>query len=420
MKFSIITPTHSLKNIPFLLELYLSIKQQSYNNWEWILVTNGEFTPEHMPELIKEDKQTFIYHLNNVENRNIGFTKNKSFSLATGDILVEVDHDDIITPDCLEKLFDAFQNEEIGFVYSNDAIYHMQNKFVPYDPGYGWTYRMAKWRDQDLYVMNSFAPSSHSLSFIWYSPDHVRAWRKSLYEKIGGHNVDMGVCDDHELLVRTYLNTKMYRIDDPLYIYRVTGDNTSIDHRNAEIQIKTREVFNKYALALAEKDARDNNLLLVDLGGGINGRHGYTTIDKNNADIICDLNEGIPLPDNSVGVLNASHILEHLKDPIKSMAEIHRVLVHGGWAFIEVPSTDGRGAFQDPTHISFWNENSFLYYTDSYLAQFIRNKTIRFSKFRCETFYPNEWLKNLNVLVTVAWLVAIKDDSKRFPGVWKI
>jgi len=420
MKFSIITPTHSIKNIPFLLELYISIKKQSYNNWEWILVTNGEFTPEHIPEQIKENTQIFIHHLTNVENRNIGFTKNKSFSFATGDILVEVDHDDIITPDCLEKLFHAFQDEEIGFVYSNDAIYHMQNKFVPYDPGYGWTYRMAKWRDQNLYVMNSFAPSSHSLSFIWYSPDHIRAWRKTLYEKIGGHNVDMGVCDDHELLVRTYLNTKMYRIDDPLYIYRVTGDNTSIDHRNAEIQIKTREVFNKYALALAEKDARDNNLLLVDLGGGINGRQGYTTIDKNNADIICDLNEGIPLPDNSVGVLNASHILEHLKDPIKSMAEIHRVLVHGGWAFIEVPSTDGRGAFQDPTHISFWNENSFLYYTDSYLAQFIRNKTIRFSKFRCETFYPNEWLKNLNVLVTVAWLVAIKDDSKRFPGVWKI
>ena len=28
------------------------------------------------------------------------------------------------------------------------------------------------------------------------------------------------------------------------------------------------------------------------------------------------------------------------------------------------PSTDGRGAFQDPTHVSFYNENSFWYFTD--------------------------------------------------------
>ncbi len=30
---------------------------------------------------------------------------------------------------------------------------------------------------------------------------------------------------------------------------------------------------------------------------------------------------------------------------------------------ILVPSTDGRGAFQDPTHVSFWNINSFMYYS---------------------------------------------------------
>ena len=28
------------------------------------------------------------------------------------------------------------------------------------------------------------------------------------------------------------------------------------------------------------------------------------------------------------------------------------------------PSTDGRGAYQDPTHVAFYNENSFWYYTN--------------------------------------------------------
>jgi hypothetical protein len=30
---------------------------------------------------------------------------------------------------------------------------------------------------------------------------------------------------------------------------------------------------------------------------------------------------------------------------------------------ILVPSTDGRGAFQDPTHVSFWNANTFAYFS---------------------------------------------------------
>jgi hypothetical protein len=38
------------------------------------------------------------------------------------------------------------------------------------------------------------------------------------------------------------------------------------------------------------------------------------------------------------------------------------VLTHLGKLDILVPSTDGRGAFQDPTHVSFWNINSFYYY----------------------------------------------------------
>lgn len=419
MKFSIITPTHSIKNLPFLLELYDSIKNQIYSNWEWILVLNGELELHHIPEFLFQDDKVKIYKLDDDKNKKIGYVKNKAGQFATGDFLVEVDHDDLITIDCLQELLAAFEDESIGFVYSNDAIYHMEDKFVPYNPSYGWTYKIAKWNNKDLIAMDSFEPSSQSLAFIWYSPDHIRAWRKSVYDSIGGYNPDMNVCEDHELLVRTYLNTKFKKIDKPLYIYRITGDNTSINHRNAEIQHKTKEVFNIYAYALAERDAREKNLLMVDLGGGINARPGYITIDMVDADIIADLNEGIPLPDNSVGVLNASHILEHLKDPIKSMREIHRVLVHGGWAFIEVPSTDGRGAFQDPTHVSYWNENSFLYYTEKEVAKYIRNKDIRFSKFRCETYFPNEWMRSINACVVSAWLVAIKSD-KRFPGLWNI
>jgi SAM-dependent methyltransferase len=211
----------------------------------------------------------------------------------------------------------------------------------------------------------------------------------------------------------------MHHINEVLYIYRVTGDNTWLE-RNQAIQTKTVELSHQYARALAEKDAKDKGLMMIDIGGGLNPYPEYTTVDlRENSDYVCDLNDGIPLPDNSVGVLNASHILEHLHDKTKIMGEIHRVLAHGGWAFIEIPSTDGRGAFQDPTHVSYWNENSFLYYTDAYLAQFIDNTTIRFQEFRKDTYYPNDWMKNLQVLVTSAWLVAVK-DGPRLPHLLKI
>jgi glycosyltransferase involved in cell wall biosynthesis len=408
MKLSIITPSH--RQQPYLDELYDSITKQTHAEWEWILYLNGTLTKNQLSQKIVKDGRVKIFE-DRENNTNIGYVKNKAFSLGTGDVLVEVDHDDILTPNCLEELVKAFEeNPDCGFVYSDDAIYHMENKFIPYSPVYGWTYRNFDWYGKTLIAMNSFKPSSQSLSYIWYSPDHVRAWRRDVYHKIGGHNVELSICDDHELMIRTYLETKFYHIPKVLYIYRITGDNSFLE-RNEAIQIKTKELHNQYAQLLAEKDSDDRGLLKIDLGGGLFPREGYTTIDQEDGDITCDLNDGIPLEDNSVGVINASHVIEHLKDPIKTMREIHRVLAHGGWAFIEVPSTEGNGAWCDPTHVSFWNEDSFPYYTNKTKAQFIRNKDIRFSNFRLET----NWWTGTKIAVVNTHLVALK-EGPRYPG----
>ena len=408
MKFSIITPSH--KHQPYIEELYISIVNQSYKNWEWILYLNGKFKKDQLSADIINDERVKIF-TDYDGNNNIGYVKNKAFSLGTGDVLVEMDHDDILTNDCLEELKKAFEsNPDCGFVYSDNATYHMENNFVPYDPTSGWTYREYDWNGKKLISMNSFEPSSHSVSYIWYAPDHVRAWRKEVYEEIGGHNADLAICDDHELMIRTYLNTKFYHIPKVLYIYRITGDNSFLE-RNEAIQIKTKELHNQYAQLLAERDADLNGLLKVDIGGGLFPRKGYVTVDLQDADIIGDLNDCIPLEDNSVGVINASHVIEHLRDPIKTMREIHRVLAHGGWAFIEVPSTEGNGAWCDPTHVSFWNEDSFPYYTNKNKAVFIRNKDIRFMSLRLET----NWWSGTKIAVVNTHLVALK-DGPRFPG----
>ena len=105
-------------------------------------------------------------------------------------------HDDIITPDCLQELYKVYvKKPQVGFVYSDAATYNMNDEFIPYDPGNGWTHRKLKWRDEELISMDSFPPTSHSLAYIWYAPDHVRSWRKEVYHKVGGHNEELSICD---------------------------------------------------------------------------------------------------------------------------------------------------------------------------------------------------------------------------------
>jgi glycosyltransferase involved in cell wall biosynthesis len=243
MKCSIITPTN-LQNA-FLLDLYDCIKNQSYTNWEWVIYLNGEASEVDLPPIIRfGDARIKIFRASNF-SQSIGEIKKNAFMLGLGEILVEVDHDDMITPNCLEKLVSAFQDPSVGFAYSNSAVYHHQDSFQPYNPSIGWTYSKFNWKGKSLYAMNTFAPTSHSLQYIWYAPDHVRAWRTTLYLSLKGHNPDYSVCDDHELMIRTFLATKMVHIPEVLYIYRITGDNNWLQ-RSDLIQQVTVELGDKY------------------------------------------------------------------------------------------------------------------------------------------------------------------------------
>ena len=107
----------------------------------------------------------------------------------------------------------------------------------------------------------------------------------------------------------------------------------------------------------------------LNLGSGNKKQDGYINIDNRSEcepDLLCDVTEGLPFPDSTVDCVRAWDFLEHIPigKTIFVMDEIWRVLKPGGVLNVYVPSTDGRGAFQDPTHVSFWNQNSFLYYTD--------------------------------------------------------
>jgi SAM-dependent methyltransferase len=120
----------------------------------------------------------------------------------------------------------------------------------------------------------------------------------------------------------------------------------------------------------------------LDLGCGLSPRNPY----KHNEIYGCDIREidaavekigfsykranvvvgPIPFPDGYFNSVSAFDFLEHIprEKVISVMDDIYRVLKPGGSLEHLTPSTDGRGAFSDPNHVSFWNAASWLYYTD--------------------------------------------------------
>lgn len=73
-----------------------------------------------------------------------------------------------------------------------------------------------------------------------------------------------------------------------------------------------------------------------------------------------------PAPDESYVRVRASHVLEHIpagEPRLTVFREAYRVLVPGGIFDIDVPAFPHPAAAGDPTHVSFFTEETFVYFT---------------------------------------------------------
>lgn len=421
MRLSIFTPVHP-PIVKYLAAAHESLaQQQTYVKWEWVLVPNQG---SQIPASIAADERVRIYPYPNQGTAvNVGELKRFACEHCTGDVLVELDGDDLLTPQALRSVAAAFQNSQTMFAYSNSAEFNEKWESNVYGERYGWRTRPYQHGEHDLVEMIAWPAGPQMMRHVYWAPNHVRAWRKTAYDALGGHDPKLLVGDDHDLLCRTYVTygaQGMAHIDECLYLYRQHGNN-SYKRFNAKVQAQTWSNYHRYALPMAVRWARDNHLRCLDLGGRINGQPGLETVDLHDADVTADLTtHRWPFDDSSAGVVRANHIFEHLPDPVHTMNELYRILAPGGWAFIEVPSTDGRGAFQDPTHRSFWNENSFWYYTRRSHAQYIRPTfNGRFQQAYLQTLTP-AWGQEGNIVVTRAHLIALKPpyDERPVGEVW--
>ena len=414
---SVITPLHEPGNM-FVEEAYRSLVAQTETSWEWVVLENHGGT---VPEYIRKDGRVRVLTAKDIL-QGIGALKRTACKAARGDMIVELDADDLLLPEALAHVREALA--ESDFCYSDfaefqskeDGTLRTSEKEYPYGAVYGWSHYEVEVEGSTLLAMRAPEVTAHNIRLIDWAPNHVRAWRHDAYWRIGGHDPRLEVGDDHDLIVRMFLEGCSFRhIAKCLYLYRVHGDNT-VAARNAEIRSATWSVYNTKIWKLAEKWAEDGGYEKIDLCGAVDAPDGYTPIDRKfgagtvRSRIECNLDGPWALDTSSVGVLRAQDALEHLVDPVHTMSEAWRVLAPGGWLFIQVPASNGLGAFCDPTHKSFWNRLSFRYYSDPKFAKYVSEFRGKFQVARVLEWFPSEWHRENNVPYVEALLFAVKDD----------
>jgi SAM-dependent methyltransferase len=113
-------------------------------------------------------------------------------------------------------------------------------------------------------------------------------------------------------------------------------------------------------------DNGQNPVRIVDIGCGgkkqVPGAIGVDSLPFDGVDIVTDLEKGLPFNDQEVDHIFAIHVLEHLHDLLGVMNEIHRVLRPSGVLHVLVPYASSVNAVADPTHVRFFNQQTFKYF----------------------------------------------------------
>src|SRR5579871_104809 len=254
---SVFTGTYNTGS--YLRETYQSLKDQSYPNWEWVVVDDhsDDGTWERLTEMAKEDFRVRPFRSGKRLSK-IGAVKDTATRLAKGAYLVELDHDDMLTDFALGEIKAAFESDpEVGFVYSNSSNFFENGSYHRFTDEF-WTpryreteYRGRKWVEclqPDIY--DRFGPD-FTQQFGWFltvGPNHVRSFRANKLFELGGYNPNLPVADDWDLYARFFLRSKCLLVPKMLYLYRFKDawSNTTFK-RNQAIQDHLAYGRSKYA-----------------------------------------------------------------------------------------------------------------------------------------------------------------------------
>jgi O-antigen biosynthesis protein len=407
-KVSVFTPSHDTRHLP---EVYRSLQEQSYTGWEWIVLLNGKASAWSPPAT---DPRVKISRSPAKVRARVGALKRAACELATGEILLELDHDDLLSRGCLAQVVDAFRDEGVVLAYSDFAQINEDGSanHDHFDPSFGWVYSQGTFDGKTYDRCHSLAPTPHNVGHIWYAPNHVRAFRRTSYEKVGGHNTELKFLDDQDLMARLYLEGEFAQIKRCLYLQRTHSRTTQREQKiSAAIQEQTVECYRQTIEELALAWAARLGLRCLRLrtpvwiGDEADDRYEDVLIDPDGL--------AIDAGDSSVGLLKTYDVLQRIPGRAAFFNECYRVLAHAGLMLSQTPSTDGRGAFQDPSSVAYYNENSFMYLTQQELHDAIPELTSRWQVSHLRTFFPTPGHLDLNIPYVQANLLAVKDGPRQ-------
>ena len=125
---SIITPSYN--SAKFIAETIQSVQNQTYQNWEMIIVDDGssDETENVVLSIIQKDNRIQFHKLS--QNSGPAVARNTGIEKASGDYMTFIDADDIWFPTFIENNIKTIQETGIPFVFSSYKRANEQLEFV--------------------------------------------------------------------------------------------------------------------------------------------------------------------------------------------------------------------------------------------------------------------------------------------------
>ena len=268
--FSIFTP--AFKTGEKILRTYKSLVDQDYADWEWVVVDDSpaedNLTWTILQDIAARDFRVKPIRINPTSGGNVGLVKHRAAMLSNGRWLVELDHDDYLMKDCLQTCLDSSAKfPDAGFMYSDCTEMSDEGIFRDYDTerdgnyygrkdnwfAFSYAGHTRKTIEGKEYLQHHYPDINPiTIRFNTSMPNHVRVWRKDVYLKIGGHRQDLPVADDLELIIRTFLETRIIHIKKMLYIQYFKLGST-VDLNSFDINRRARLIRDFYNLEIHKR-----------------------------------------------------------------------------------------------------------------------------------------------------------------------
>ena len=216
-----------------------SLTQQTYRNFEVIVVDDGSPDPEVQAELqrIKEEIHAFGWRLVTQDNRYLGAARNCGATYATGDYLLFMDDDNVAKPHEISTFVAVARRAQAGIVtafcdgFDTDAELDRTSPPIRFTP-FG--------SDPVLGIFTNCYGDANAL------------YARSVFDKLGGFTEDYGMThEDWELFCRASLEgVTMVCVPEPLFWYRIDsagmfrGQRTRL-HKSANLRRHIRPFLAK-------------------------------------------------------------------------------------------------------------------------------------------------------------------------------